>query len=180
MKFVVDTCSLISLVRYYLPFDNDRLLYDYVKNKVDSGELLILDKVVEECKYSAKGIVLDTLKYIEAKASCISTESLYPTKGLYNLLENNFINKVQREKISDPEFEIMKNDFLNSGDGKMIMYFMNNRQGNVVIVTEESESPNDNKTFKKLPSICKIIDCEVINLPSWIQRCNGIDIKYIN
>ena len=74
----------------------------------------------------------------------------------------------------------MKNDFLNSGDGKMIMYFMNNRQGNVVIVTEESESPNDNKTFKKLPSICKIIDCEVINLPSWIQRCNGIDIKYIN
>lgn len=35
-------------------------------------------------------------------------------------------------------------------------------QGDVVIVTEESESSNDNKTFKKLPSICKIIDCEVI------------------
>ena len=31
MKVVLDTSSLLSLVRYYIPFDNEQLLFDYRK-----------------------------------------------------------------------------------------------------------------------------------------------------
>jgi hypothetical protein len=45
MKVIIDTNSLLSLVRYYLPFDKDKILYNFIKNKVQSGEIIIIDKV---------------------------------------------------------------------------------------------------------------------------------------
>ena len=33
MKVVIDTSSLLSLVRYYKPFDEKSVLYDFIKDK---------------------------------------------------------------------------------------------------------------------------------------------------
>tara|TARA_B100000614_G_scaffold237985_1_gene236558 strand:- start:461 stop:661 length:201 start_codon:yes stop_codon:yes gene_type:complete len=65
MKAVIDTNSLLSLVRYYLPFDKKGVLFQFFKNKVEVGEIIIIDKVLEECKYISKGIVLIKIDYLD-------------------------------------------------------------------------------------------------------------------
>lgn len=67
MIVLIDTSSLISLVRYYLPFDKNQTLYNFIKNKIESKKILILDKVYEECEYTAKGIVLKELEFLKSK-----------------------------------------------------------------------------------------------------------------
>jgi hypothetical protein len=59
MKIVIDTNSLLSLVRYYLPFDNENHLIDFFKNKIANGNIVIIDKVYQQCQYQEKGLVLD-------------------------------------------------------------------------------------------------------------------------
>ncbi len=34
MKVIIDTSSLLALVRYYLPFDDDNVLFDLIKEKI--------------------------------------------------------------------------------------------------------------------------------------------------
>jgi hypothetical protein len=46
MKVVIDTSSLLTLVRYYLPFDKDLVLYNFFKSRVESGEIVILDNLI--------------------------------------------------------------------------------------------------------------------------------------
>ncbi len=48
----------------------------------------------------------------------------------------------------------------------------------VAIVTEESENGNDNKDFKKIPAICKILDIKVLTLPEILKIYQGIDIEF--
>ena len=64
MKAVIDTNSLLSLVRYYLPFDKNLILYNFLKERIAAGEIIIIDKILEECEYISKGIVLKTLTYL--------------------------------------------------------------------------------------------------------------------
>lgn len=67
MNVVIDTSSLLSLVRYYLPFDNDDKLKKLIQAKVESGEIIVLDKVAEECGYVAGGVVLKDLPFLADK-----------------------------------------------------------------------------------------------------------------
>lgn len=67
MKVVLDTNSLLSLVRYYLPFDKSGVLFNLIKNKILKGEIIIIDKVLEECEYVSKGIVISTLPFLQDK-----------------------------------------------------------------------------------------------------------------
>jgi len=86
MKVVIDTSSLLSLVRYYLPFDRNNVLYNYFESKVITGELIILDKVYEECVYTSKGIVIETLIYLNNKKHIVKTDELLPNKRFFNQL----------------------------------------------------------------------------------------------
>lgn len=74
MKVVIDTSSLLSLVRYYLPFDADNILFKVIKSKFKYGEIILLDKVYDECKFIAKGIVISSLDYLENKKLRVKTE----------------------------------------------------------------------------------------------------------
>lgn len=177
MKAIIDTSSLISLVRYYSPFDEKDALHDYVVKKIETGEFIVLDKVADECKNAAKSIVVNTFEVINHSVHCVNTKNLLPTKSFFGLLDNNFINKIQRNKITDTEFEVMKGEFIESGDGAIIMYSMSCQKkgdNDVIVVTEETSTNNDGKPFKKLPLLCKIIDLPCITLPDLLQRCNGI------
>jgi O-methyltransferase involved in polyketide biosynthesis len=51
MKVIIDTSSLLSLVRYYLPFDNNNKLFDFIKQEIKNGRIVVIDEVLKECKF---------------------------------------------------------------------------------------------------------------------------------
>jgi hypothetical protein len=190
MKVVIDTNSLLSLVRYYLPFDKKGVLFNFFKTKIEKGEIIIIDKVFQECTYNSKGIVLKTLDYLNDKTFLKSSKVPYKTDSLLapspakflRQVENQFVNTVVRrqKKLSDTEFENQKNSFLNDADMKQIILCLNFiKEGErVVLVTEETESSNDNKLFKKIPAICKELEIKTMTLPELIAKYDGIDIDF--
>jgi hypothetical protein len=190
MKVVIDTNSLLSLVRYYLPFDKKGVLFNFFKTKIEKGEIIIIDKVFQECTYNSKGIVLKTLDYLNDKTFLKSSKVPFKTDSLIapspakfiRQVENQFVNTVVRrqKKLSDTEFENQKNSFLNDADMKQIILCLNliNDGERVALVTEETESSNDNKLFKKIPAICKELEIETMTLPELIAKYEGIDIDF--
>ena len=78
MRAVIDTTSLVSFVRYYLPFDKDDKLKKLFEKKFKSGEIIILDKVFEESKLVAKGIVAKELKFLADKTKLVKTDVILP------------------------------------------------------------------------------------------------------
>lgn len=190
MKVVIDTNSLMSLVRYYLPFDKKGVLFKFVKNKIEIGEIIIIDKVLQECTYNSKGIVISTLIYLNDKKFLKKSKSPYKTDSLLapspakflRQLEHQFVNAVVRKqrKITDTEFENQKNIFLNNADMKQIILCLNLQKDGeeVVLVTEETESSNDNKLFKKIPAICKELSIKTMTLPELLDKYDGIDMDF--
>ena len=178
MIVLIDTSSLISLVRYYLPFDKDQTLFNFIKEKIESKSILVLDKVYEECEYIAKGIVLNQLKYLKSKKNITKSTEILPTQKFFNQLENQFINGSVKNKLSVVEFENRKNDFLNSADAKLLLYSINDKTKQYVIVSEETETSNDNKSFKKLPAICKILDLDINTLPKLLKYYKDINLIF--
>lgn len=190
MKVVIDTNSLLSLVRYYLPFDKNGILFQFIKEKIEKGEIIIIDKVHQECTYNSKGIILSTLDYLNDKTFLKSSKVPYKTDTLLapspakflRQIENQFVNSVIRHqrKLTETEFENQKNAFLNGADMKQIILCMNlvKDEVNVVLVTEETDSSNDNKLFKKIPAICKELGIKTMTLPELIAKYDGIDIDF--
>lgn len=179
MRVVIDTSSLLSLVRYYLPFDKNQILHNFIESKIKSGEIVILDEVYEECKYTSKGIVLKSLTYLNDKKIRVKTDELLPTKKFFNQLENQFINRAIRNKLTEVEFENRKNAYLESADAKLLLYCLKNKNlfdSNLYIVTEETEVSNDNKSYKKLPAICKILEINVLTLPDLIKFYEEVNL----
>lgn len=178
MTVVIDTSSLLSLVRYYLPFDKNNVLFDLIETKIKSKDILVLDKVCEECEYTSKGIVIKTLPYLKSKKNQINTAGFLPTKKFFNQLENQFINGAVKNRLTKVEFEEVKNEFLKSADAKLILYSLNNKKDENVIVSEETEAQNDNKYFKKLPAICKILNLKIKTLPELLAEYDEIDFEF--
>ena len=129
MKVVIDSNSLIYLARYYLPFDKKGVLLNFFKRKIQDGDIIIIDKVLEECKYTSKGIVLETIEYLKDKDFIKSARIPFKTDSLIapspakfiRQVENQFVQIVvkNQRKISDAEFENQKDTFLNSTDIKL-------------------------------------------------------------
>lgn len=61
MKVVIDTSSLLNLVRYYLPFDENGVSLQFFKQKIERGDFTIIDKALEECKFISNGIIISEL-----------------------------------------------------------------------------------------------------------------------
>lgn len=188
MKVVIDTSSLLSLVRYYLPFDNDDYLFNFFKGKIEKGEVIIIDKVYEECNYTAKGLVLKQLHFLTDKNFQKNanfphkTDSIVapsPAKFL-RMVENQFAIGVQRNKLSDIEFEIQKNIFLESADIRQIILCMLliNKGYKVVLVSEETAERNDNKLFIKIPAMCKQLEIPTMTLPELIKHLQEINFNF--
>lgn len=190
MKVVIDTNSLLSLVRYYLPFDKKGVLFQFIKSKIENGEIIIIDKVLEECTYNSKGLVLEKLPYLTDKTFLRSAKVPHKTDSLLapspakflRQLDNQFVNSIVRrqKKLTDTEFENQKNAFLNDADIKQIILCSNLIKNceQVILVTEETESSNDNKLFIKIPAICKELEIETMTLPELIAKYDGIDIDF--
>lgn len=188
MKAIIDTSSLLSLVRYYLPFDNHGVLFNLIKSKIESGEIVILDAVLQECKFVSKKLVVNKLTYLVDREFQknfeipVKTDELIPLapQKFLNMLKNQFVIPGQFKRLTDAEFEVQKSRFLESADAKMIMHcqymIKDFSDEEVFIVTEESNSENDLKLFKKIPAICQILDIKVLNLPELLSKFKGLDL----
>lgn len=189
MIVVIDTSSLLSLVRYYLPFDKKKILFEIIKTKIANGEILVIDKIIEECEYTSKGIVLETLDYLKDKTFNktnklpLNTEFILPPAPVkfYRMVDNNFVVTVQRARLNDIQYDSLKTEFMNSADMKMILTVLNlkkdNPQKDIYLVTEETEVSNDHKVFKKIPAICSQIDIKTINIQQLLDKFEGLNIE---
>lgn len=187
MKVVLDTSSLLSLVRYYIPFDNEQVLFDFVKSKLLVGDVILIDKVLDECKYIAKRIVLKQLFFLDDKQFLQSsgipykTESLLaPSPGKFlRMVDDQFAISAKKANLSVAQYDVQKNRYLLSADIKQIILCLNLMENheNVVIVSEESRASNDSKLFKKIPAICDILGIKSMTLPALLTRNNDIEIK---
>lgn len=150
MKVVIDTNSLLSLVRYYLPFDKKRVLFKFFKNKIETGEIIIVDRVLQQCTYNSKGIVLSTLNYLNDKTFLKAAKVPYKTDSLLapspakflRQVENQFVNSVVRnqKKLTDTEFENQKNAFLEDADMKQIILCLNLlKDGEKVVLVQKKQ-----------------------------------------
>ena len=96
MRAVIDTTSLVSFVRYYLPFDKADKLKKLLEKKFNSGEMIVLDKVYDESKFVAKGIVSQELTFLAKSSKIIKTEILLPEQKFFKRLENELCYGTQR------------------------------------------------------------------------------------
>ncbi len=189
MKVVIDTSSLLSLVRYYLPFDKQKILFEIIKAKISNGEILVIDKIIDECEYTSKGVVLATLAFLTDKdfnkthKLPLNTEFILPPAPakFYRMVDNNFVVTVLRKRLNDTQYDSLKNDFMNSADMKMILTSLKLKNENpaeeIYIATEETETSNDNKVFKKIPAICSQLNIPTINIQQLIDKIEGIKIE---
>lgn len=188
MKVVIDTSSLIALVRYYLPFDKDDSLKEFIQKKVESKEIVVIDKVHEESKYVAQKIVVKQLDFINTKGNTVKTTDLLPYPKFFNIVDNQLCNQTikKMKNLNETEYEKQKNEYLDSADGKLILYCLRDKNQNTlldnktILVTEETSSENDNKLFKKLPECCRILEIENCNLPTLLENHYNIKLsKYL-
>jgi hypothetical protein len=183
MKVAIDTCSLMALVRYYLPFDKDDSLKNFIKNKVYNKEIIVLDKVSVESKRVAKGLIIESLGFIEDKKNILKTDNLLPEQGFLRDLENRFCYTALKNKLNETEFENRKQAFLDSADVKLILFCSSIKSGDrlnlepTILVTEETRSENDSKLFKKLPEICELLKIEHCNLPTLLKTYFGLKMS---
>lgn len=192
MKVAIDTNSLLSLVRYYLPFDTKFILFNFIKDKIEKGEIIIIDKVFEECSYNAKGLVIEKLDFLSDKSFLKSAKIPYKTDSLIapspakllRQIDNQFVNSIVKKQrnLSEVEYENQKNRFLEDADMKLIILCLNQikNAGNeeIILVTEESENSNDHKLFKKIPAICKELNITTMTLPELLVSKYKLNVEF--
>ena len=178
MRALVDTSSFVALARYYLPFDTSGRLSGLVEAKCKSGEIVLLDAIYDECRAHAKGLAVTSMPYLAEKERIVLTNNLIPTKKFLNMLEHQFCDQTVRSnrQINDAEFEVEKTAHLESGDGRLLLYAELAHDPELIVVTEETASANDNKLFKKIPACCKELNIESVGLPEFISRAFGPDL----
>ncbi len=160
MKFLIDTSSLSAVVRYYIPFDKSDTLKTYIREKISSGDIILLDKVAEEASFIKSGAVVKSLEFLKDKKLQTKTGHLLPFPKFFNMLDNELANHIQKSKLKEHEFEQEKNIYLETADAKFILYLLNEQKmlgiDETILITEETPTENDSKPFKKLPMICRI------------------------
>ena len=189
-KYLIDTSSLLSLVRYFHPFDKDEKLYAIIKKMFDEKQCLILESVFTESKYVAEGIILKKYSFLKEIKYEKNIDIISPK--LHEKINDNWVIKKQKNKLnSDIEYETQKNDELGKADFQLIFMALNKREElaklkpnlipndkqDFTIVSEESRSSNNNKLFKKIPIICKEEKIPCITLPKMLEKI-GLRIEY--
>ncbi|AJC93681.1 DUF4411 family protein [Campylobacter volucris] len=176
-KYLFDSSSLINLVRYYIPFDNNSKLKEFILDEFMKNNFLLLNEVRIECKRKSSGLVfkeipeLDKIEFIKQKDFIIDAK-------WHNLIDNNFVIKGMKQKLNQDEYEAQKKQFIKSADFALIYYVFYNK--NITIITEETINSNDNKFFKKIPAICKFQNINCINLPQFLQEQIQIHYEILN
>lgn len=175
---VIDTCSLLNLVQYYLPFDKDSILLTFIKEEIEKEKIIVIDQVVKQCGWTSKGLVLNEIPFLKDHQT--KTTNYLPDKRFFHWLNNDFKVNDLCKKLKPEEFEIVKTEFINDADVKMLLFCNNHRTGNspARLLTDESGKNNDSKYFKKLPLLCDTMGIQCINLPTFLKEHDLVHIMH--
>ena len=164
--YVIDTSTLIMLSRYYHPFDDKSVMYQFIESQLSQGSLIVLPTVFDECLWTSQKLALETYPFIEKLKMANHTA----TSRQHRQLSNSWSVSKIKQKLDDSEFESMKSTYIASADFQLIAHA--SLIENLTIVTEESSYSNDKKPFKKIPAICKLENIRCVNLVQWLQDNN--------
>ncbi|NBC57655.1 MAG: DUF4411 family protein [Bacteroidetes bacterium] len=169
MKFLIDTNSWLIIVRYYLAFDKNNRLSEFLKASLENRSIVLIDKVFEECKFQAKGIITKELPFLNEKSLHVKTTEVLPYPKFYNLIENQFCDSYQRNRLEDYEFENAKNEHIESADVKLVLLAKELMVDNeVTLITEETRKQNDSKPFCKIPLMCDELNITCISIADFL------------
>lgn len=182
MRTVADTSSLVAMARYYHPFDTVDSLNAYLLSEIRNGSLVILDKVLTESKYVSQGLAYSSFMCLHEKSIAVSTDELTPKRAFYNMVDNNFVDRIMKKmKFADDEVGYLneREAFLNGTDCSIIIYAMNNGTNidPIQILTEENPNQNDGKLFKKIPSICGQLGIMTVNAVDFLKQTDSLSIE---
>lgn len=182
MRTIIDTSSLVALAKYYHPFDSTEALDEHLRKEIASGSLIVLDKVLDETRHVSQGLAFETFACLREKKTARSTYGLMPTQKFFNMLDNNFVDRVMRRlKFADDEagYQNEREAFVNGVDCTMIVFAMreNSEIDPVRIMTEESLSQNDGKLFLKIPSICVQLNIPTITAVEYLRHSDSLHVS---
>lgn len=193
--YIIDTCSLLALVRYHLPLDDYSHVYEFIKEQFLSQRLIVIEEVLEQCGRVSGGIVTKRLDYLvdkQHKHLIIKTKDLLPPspQRFSRQIDNNFVRVAAKNLLTSDEYNIQKEAFTKDADIRMIVYALRLRNGSHTgqgklfngnsnlpcIITEETEADNDNKLFKKIPAICRELEINWMNISEYFTESNDFTI----
>lgn len=170
-KFLIDTNSWLIIVRYYLAFDENNKLFEFLEESLANDSIILIDEVHKECKYQAKGMVLKRFPFLNKKSLQTKTTDVLPYPKFFNLLENQFCDAFQRKQLENHEFESEKIKHLESADVKLVLLAKELKQKNeVTLITEETRKQNDGKLFCKIPVMCKELNINCISIAEFLKE----------
>jgi len=180
MKGIIDTSSLLNITRYYLPFDKNGNFKGELERLFLGGEIVVIDKVVDEAKNISRGIVPLGLPFIFSSSNrrlIVNTSSMLDPIFL-SRLETDYCNQIVRTRqlINAAEFANRKTAFARGADAKQIIYALKIATSAPVVVTEESSIENDGKLFKKIPSICLLAGVNSCTVPDFLKNHCKLDL----
>ncbi len=97
---------------------------------------------------------------------------------------------ITAKNLTETEIENEKYKFFQNADCRQIIFASNllhktkselnfeNEKSTVVIVTEETNVNNDNKLFKKIPTICEYLSIPCTTLPQLLQMYPEVNLKF--
>lgn len=181
MRTLVDTSSLVSLARYYHPFDSTEALNEFLNSEITSGNIIVLDKIAEEVQYVSGGMAVKAFSCLKDKKRIVSTKEIIPKQKFFNMLDNSFVDhSMKRLKFNDEvSYNNERERFLQGADCALVVYAMNNSSelDPIQILTEESATQNDSKLFKKIPFICRELGIRTLTSVEYLKELQSIRIN---
>lgn len=180
MVVIIDTCSLHRLVEYYLPLDREGFLVPLLDRLFTSREMMMTDFVYTECQRMAKGIILEKLPFLKSdkfKKTLIKTDVLIPNQKLMRIVLEHFIIKPKYNGLKAPEQEIQRQTYFQSGDFSLIYCAYQKKKGlmnnlfpdELKVLTDESGNENGSSCFKKIPTCCKFLEVDTLNIREYLD-----------
>lgn len=129
MRTLIDTSSLVALARYYDPFDDTDAMNRHIQSELQKGNLILLDRVQEESRNVSQGLAHTAFPCLAEKGMARSTHALVPTRKFFNMLDNNFVDRmVKRRRLADDEaaYQNEREAYLKGADCALLVYAMNN------------------------------------------------------
>lgn len=178
---IIDTSSLVAIARYYLPIKDEVKLLRFLESKFRSGELILLSSIHMETSRTQKGIAVELMEFLNDPELRFNDSDLIPPspKKFSNQLDNNFCVPLQKKKLSAEAYSLQKDQYMLTGDAKMLLYALNNLDKEPVIITDETMLSNDGKLFKKLPAICELLKIKHTTIAEWLVN-KGLSLDWIH
>lgn len=170
-KFVIDTSSLLVLVRHLLKFDRDGKLLKIIKEMFSQGTAVLHEVVHEEIH---RKMVAGALGFLHSAPRVLVQK---PTPARLRHVHDHWINK--ERNLTDIKLE----EYSLKADCQIIEHCrrMNAKMSSIehVVVTEELPYLDENsnarpRPFKKIPDICASEGVRCMNLVDMLKE---IDVR---